>query len=57
MLLTAFVYPGKIEVLWYMLFSLIYFVVAAFNGYALYRFGGKVATYQRLKPTINPRQR
>ena len=42
MLLTAFVYPGKIEVLWYMLFSLIYFVVAAFNGYALYRFGGKM---------------
>ena len=41
-LLTAFVYPGKIEVLWYMLFSLIYFVVAAFNGYALYRFGGKM---------------
>ena len=42
MLLTAFVYPGKIGVLWYMLFSLIYFVVAAFNGYALYRFGGKM---------------
>ena len=59
-LLSAFVYPAKFGVLWYILFSLIYFAVAAFNGYALYHFGGKAlhtdgrrkvlaAEYERLR--------
>ena len=59
-LLSAFVYPAKFGVLWYILFSLVYFAVAAFNGYALYHFGGKAlhtdgrrkvlaAEYERLR--------
>ena len=59
-LLSAFVYPAKFGVLWYILFSLGYFAVAAFNGYALYHFGGKAlhtdgrrkvlaAEYERLR--------
>ena len=61
-LLSAFVYPVKLGVLWYVVFSLVYFAVAAFNGYALYHFGGKalrayadghrktlVAEYERLR--------